>query len=213
MRALKLNGSWLHFKRFLSSPKLLASLVPSSRHLARLVADNVELPTGTFVVEIGAGTGTITRGLIDAGIPAERIVAVEIDPELAAHLRQTVADLTVLNCDVFDLPKRLPKTVEGRIGAVICGVPGSLLSPVQQRRLVDLIYSLLPDGVPFLAYSHRLGSPLPEAALGIQGRRVGRTVRNVPMASVWAYSRKQPASRQEGGAFDRAEPADRRVNC
>jgi phosphatidylethanolamine/phosphatidyl-N-methylethanolamine N-methyltransferase len=195
MRAPRPNGLWLHFRRFLTSPRLLASLVPSSRHLARLVAASTKLPPGTFVVEIGAGTGNITRGLLEAGIPAARVIAVEIDPELAGYLGATMPDVTVLECDVFDLPAHLPEAARNRIGAVICGIPGSLLPPEAQQRLVDVMFSLLPADTPFLAYSHRFGSPLPEAALGIEGTRLSRTFLNVPMASVWSFRRSAAAAR------------------
>jgi SAM-dependent methyltransferase len=44
------------------------------------------LAPGVSLIEIGPGTGQATRELLDAG--AARVVAVEPDPELAAHLRQ-----------------------------------------------------------------------------------------------------------------------------
>lgn len=189
MPAFRPGALWLHFRRFLTSPLLLASLIPSSRHLARLVARHVDCPPDRYVLEIGAGTGTITEGLIESGIPAERIVAVEIDPELAAYLREAMPGLVVVEGDIFDLADSLPTDIVERIGTVICGIPGSLLPQDRQRRLVDLIFSLLRNGQSFLAYSHRLGSPLPQDSLGLSGTRLGRTFVNLPMASVWSYRR------------------------
>jgi phosphatidylethanolamine/phosphatidyl-N-methylethanolamine N-methyltransferase len=40
-----------------------------------------------------------------------------------------------------------------------------------------------------LQYTYSLVSPLPEAKLGLRGRRCGIAMRNVPPAWVWAYER------------------------
>jgi SAM-dependent methyltransferase len=50
------------------------------------LAERGGLVTGASILEIGPGTGQATRELLDAG--AARVVAVEPDPELSAHLRQ-----------------------------------------------------------------------------------------------------------------------------
>ena len=64
----------------------------------------------------------------------------------------------------------------------------SLLPRAEQRALRDAMFKLMPPERRFLAYTHRLTSPLPEAALGLKGERLGRTLRNLPPASVWGYA-------------------------
>jgi 16S rRNA (adenine1518-N6/adenine1519-N6)-dimethyltransferase len=56
---------------------------------ARKIASLCVLEAGTWVVEIGAGTGTLTRALLEAGA---RLRALEIDPDLIEVLRDR-ADL------------------------------------------------------------------------------------------------------------------------
>ena len=51
-----------------------------------ILAERGGLAPGASVLEIGPGTGQATRDLLDAG--AARVVAVEPDPELSAHLRE-----------------------------------------------------------------------------------------------------------------------------
>jgi 16S rRNA (adenine1518-N6/adenine1519-N6)-dimethyltransferase len=60
----------------------------ASRRIARLVCDDA--PAGVRVMEIGAGTGTLTRSLLEAGA---QVTALEIDPELVTILGNR-ADLT-----------------------------------------------------------------------------------------------------------------------
>lgn len=55
-------------------------------------------PTG-LVLEPSAGSGELVEGLVRAGWPIERIVAVELDPEWCAHLRRRFPDLAVIEGD------------------------------------------------------------------------------------------------------------------
>jgi 23S rRNA (adenine-N6)-dimethyltransferase len=74
---------------------------------ARLAADAGIAPSD-HVVEFGAGTGTLTAALADCGA---RILAVEVDPVLAASLTRRFAEangVTVFECDAIEFP--LPAT-------------------------------------------------------------------------------------------------------
>ena len=181
------SHAWLFFRRFLAHPLRLASILESSPALSRLVAEQLPSEPGDFVVELGAGTGPVTRALLAAGVAPERLIAVEIDPEMAAFLRRRFPGVTVLECDALALERTLPAEALGRVGAVICGLPISLLPVAQRAELVGTMLSLLPPGRPFLAYTHRLTSPLPAAELGLVGERLAFTLLNLPPASVWAY--------------------------
>ncbi len=142
---------------------------------------------GEWLVELGAGTGAVTRALLAAGLAADRLLAVEIDAELAGYLRETFPRVTVLCADAFALTEALPPVVAGRVGTVICGLPVSLMPRARQAELVAKMLALMPPGRRFLAYSHRLTSPLPAASLGLEAERLAFTFRNLPPASVWGY--------------------------
>lgn len=76
----------------------------SAQSAARLVSD-AALPHGSLVVDIGAGTGAITRPLVDAG---HQVVAVELHPGRARQLEQRFGSrITVVRADASDL--RLPR--------------------------------------------------------------------------------------------------------
>ncbi len=186
------SPAWLFFRRFLAHPLRLASVLESSSALSRLVAAELSCDPGDYVVELGAGTGPVTRALLAAGVPPERLIAVEIDSEMAAFLRQSLPGVTVIESDALALEQALPRESLGRVGAVVCGLPVSLLPAAQRGELIGAMLSLLPPGRPFLAYTHRLTSPLPAAELGLEGERRAFTLLNLPPASVWAF---RPLSR------------------
>lgn len=179
---------WIFFRRFLKNPVAVASLIPSSPALGRLVARQVRREPDEYVVELGCGTGAITRALLDAGVPPERLIAVDLDSELLAVLREDCPQITVMECDAATITQCLPPEVVGKVGTVICGIPISLLPRRRQRRLVEEMLALMPPGHRFLAYTHRPVSPLPRRELGLQGECLARTLRNLPPASVWGYA-------------------------
>ena len=181
------SQAWLHFRRFLARPRRVASLFASSPRLARLIAGQIRRDRDDYVIEIGAGTGTVTGAILAAGIPADRLIAVEIDGAMADHVRATYPGIRVLACSAFDLKDTLPPEVRGRVGSVVCGIPIGLLPVARQRELAETMMSLLRPGGQILAYAHRLTSPISAGGTRLVGRRLAFTLGNLPPASVWGY--------------------------
>lgn len=77
-------------QHFLRSSKLAAELVRAA-----------QIQRGDLVLDLGAGTGTLTAALARR---ARRVIAVEIDPELAAELRRRFPDVEVLAADARRMP-------------------------------------------------------------------------------------------------------------
>ncbi len=91
------------------------------------------------MLELGAGTGVVSRALLAGGVPPERLIVVEIVPEMADHLRGVLPGVQVLEGDARDLPTLLPHHWHGRIGSVVCGIPLVLLPLAEQRRFIAAI--------------------------------------------------------------------------
>ncbi|MBL6457716.1 phosphoethanolamine methyltransferase [Belnapia sp. T6] len=178
----------LFFRRWLADPLQMGSIVPSSRTLSRRIAALAAADAGRdgVVIEIGAGTGVISRALLEAGVAPERLVLVEIVPEMAEHLRDSLPGATVLCADAFALPQHLPERFAGRIGSAICGIPLVLLPIERQRRFIEGVERIAP-GLGFLLYTYCITSPLPYRRLGLSARREAWTPKNFPPASVWRY--------------------------
>jgi len=152
-----------------------------------MVADRIDPGDGRYVVELGSGTGAVTRALLEAGLPAGKLIAVEIDFEMASYLADMLPDINVINGSATDIGHLLPDAARGRVGAVICGVPVSMLAADEQRAMIEAMLSLDPHDGGFLAYSYRLGSPLHAARLGLTAERLDWTLRNAFPASVWSF--------------------------
>ena len=177
----------LFFRRWVRNPLQMGSVVPSSPSLCRRVARQVRRLPHEAVLELGAGTGVISRALLASGVPAERLFVVEIVPSMAEHLRSILPGSHVIEGDARALPALIPPEWHGRIGTVVCGIPLVLLKKPEQRRFIDAIESVAP-GRGFLHYSYCATSPLPLRTHALVGRREAWTPLNFPPASVWRYT-------------------------
>lgn len=81
-------------------------------HLLEKIVELADVPAGATVLEIGAGTGTLTRALAQR---AGRVLAVEVDERLIPQLQQAFADqphVEIIHGDILtlDLSERLRDT-------------------------------------------------------------------------------------------------------
>lgn len=106
---------------------------------ARIVADACVGPAD-LVLDVGAGKGALTRHLVDCGA---RVIAVELHPIRAAHLRQRFASdpVTVVQADVAELrlPRRPFRVVSNPPYAATSALLRVLLGPGSKLVSADLV--------------------------------------------------------------------------
>ena len=177
----------MFFRRWLANPLQMGSVIPSSAALCQRIVHHARRSGDEAVLELGAGTGVVSRALLEGGVPAERLIVVEIVHEMADHLRQALPGVLVIEGDARTLPALLPRHWHGRIGSVVCGIPLVLLPLAEQRRFLAAIEAVAP-GRGFLHYSYCVTSPLPWRKHALSARREAWTPLNFPPASVWRYT-------------------------
>ncbi|MCS6877726.1 MAG: phospholipid methyltransferase [Geminicoccaceae bacterium] len=188
-RADLVKESELFFRQWLRSPRSVGSIKPSSRALARAVAEAVLWQPGRWVVELGGGTGAITQGLIERGIPRDRLVVVELDPELAGYLRRRVPGCLVVEGDATRLDAILAELGVSDVSTVVSGLPMVRMPFAFQRAIVEQGFKALREPGTMLQYSYSPVPPVPARRLGIRAELVRYVLRNLPPATVWRYRR------------------------
>jgi phosphatidylethanolamine/phosphatidyl-N-methylethanolamine N-methyltransferase len=177
----------MFFRRWMANPLQMGSIVPSSRTLCQRIARQIRRTGDEFVLELGSGTGVISQALLASGIPAERLIVVEIVHDMADHLRNVLPGATVIEGDARHLQDLIPSAWHGRIGSVVCGIPLVLLPRPEQARFIEAIEAVAP-GRGFLHYSYCVTSPLPYVHHKLAAKREEWTPLNFPPASVWRYT-------------------------
>lgn len=177
------------FKSWLLDPIGVASIAPSGRVLARLMA--ADIGPDARVIELGAGTGTLTQALIDNGVAPERLYLVEQHPDFVRILKERFADANVLQIDAAEIGTQLAHAA-GDIDFVVSGLPIVWFGRERKRRILGDAFDLLAPGGRFHQFTY-LGRPPVGAglldSLGIRARLAGFAPLNMPPAFVYHFER------------------------
>ena len=79
------NEARLFLRQLLTQPKQVSAIAPSSRWLARAMAQGLGPHTGR-VVEFGPGTGQLTQGILAAGVAQKDLTLFEMSAQFITHL-------------------------------------------------------------------------------------------------------------------------------
>ena len=136
--------------------RAVGAVTPTSASVSRAIADYVGTPKRRAVAELGAGTGPITRALLEALPPDGRLWAFEISDEFVEHLRATIDDprLTVVPLSAAEAPRIVREAGLEGFEAVASAIPFSLLGKALTRDLLGKTIEAMVPGAPFVALQY-----------------------------------------------------------
>lgn len=178
--------SKLLFKLWLKNPLKIGAVTVSSPELAAAMARQIPEGEG-YVVELGGGTGPVTRAILAAGTPPDRLVVVERDPTLHRLLCERYPQVRVILGDAMHLQALLKREGVPSVKAVVSSLPLLSMKKAVQYRIGAQAFAILQPGAPLIQFTYGLFSPLPRRRLGVQGGVKDRVLQNLPPASVWLY--------------------------
>ncbi|MET0248616.1 MAG: methyltransferase domain-containing protein [Sphingobium sp.] len=200
-RAIALPGSefrarateYLDFiAAWVSKPRQTASVVPSSRHLARLMVSDID-PRGGRVLELGGGTGVFTRAILETGLAPDALEVVEINPAFARSLRRQFPTISVLE-SYAQTVSHATVGAPGDYQTVVSGLPLLAMDRIMHADILSESFRMLRPGGAFVQFTYSPRSPVSRDildALDLDVERVGQTVRNFPPATVFRFFRKE----------------------
>lgn len=187
--AEKFDDELKFFKGWIDKPKAVGSIVPTSSVTARKMASIVDPKSGLPVLEVGPGTGVITRAILAQGIKAENLYAVEYSTDFVRHLRQLYPGVNVIEGDAFNLDATLGDKRDLIFDSVISGVP-LLNFPVAQRiAYVESLLDRIPAGRPIVQLTYGPLSPIPPGRGDYTVEHFHFVIRNIPPTQLWIYRR------------------------
>ena len=177
-------------KNYLQDPIGVASVLPSGRNLARVMA--AEILPGSSVVELGVGTGTLTRALIDKGVDKSHLYLVEQNADFVEILESEFPESHVLAIDAADLSTHLDHCA-GQIDHVVSGLPILWFSREMKKRILEGAFSLLRTGGAFHQFSYFSRPPVSQSLLDelcLTASRTGFAPLNLPPAFTYRFERR-----------------------
>jgi len=114
---------WLMLTKFVKQGRGIASFAPSSRYMARSILKGIDFSKAKCIVELGAGTGPITKELVKQIHPHTKLLTIELDVDLAARLKHRFPMVDVVNGDACHFDKLLAERGIPQVDHVISGLP------------------------------------------------------------------------------------------
>jgi phospholipid N-methyltransferase len=131
------------FRGWIRNPLAIGAFAPSGKSLAKLMAKDVM--RGDRVVELGAGTGTVTAALLENGVAPGDLYLVERDPQFVKILKRRFPRCHVVAADALELDLQFDATPG--FDFVISGLPLLCFSPRMRSRVLQQALQLLkPHG-------------------------------------------------------------------
>jgi phospholipid N-methyltransferase len=153
-RASRAEQLLLFGRNFIKHPKMLGSLIPSSRFLVNHVLDQVDWPRARVLLEYGPGVGTFTSEILRRMNPDAVLIALETNADFVHYLRSRLRDdrLHVLHGSAADADVALAQLKLRQADCVISGIPYTTMPSSLRDDILQKTHSILaPEGI-FLVY-------------------------------------------------------------
>lgn len=181
------------FRGWVDQPRNVGSIIPTSSVTARRMASVIDPSSSLPVLELGAGTGVITKAILEHGVAPENLYAVEYSQDFIAHLKAQFPGVNVIQGNAFNLDDTLGDKRDLTFDAVVSGVP-LLNFPVEQRvAYVEDLLGRIPEGRPIVQLTYGPKSPVPPGKGDYVVEHLDFVIRNIPPTRLWTYRRPKRA--------------------
>ncbi len=148
-------GDALLFARnFFRHPRMLGSIIPSSRFLIKQLLQPIDWNQARVIVEYGPGVGVITAEILRRMRSDALLIAIELNPDFVTHLRSALPDerLRVVEGSAEAVQEILERFGHRKANYIISGIPFSTIPAQIRERILRNTSTALAPGGAFLVF-------------------------------------------------------------
>lgn len=144
----------LFAKNFLQHPRMLGSMIPSSRFLIDRLLSKVDWPRARTIVEYGPGVGTITSHILARMSPQTRLVVFEMNEDFVRYLNRAFPDrrLHVVHGSAETVQRELDRLKLAGADYIISGIPFTTMPVGLRNKIMRESREALKPGGSVLVY-------------------------------------------------------------
>jgi phospholipid N-methyltransferase len=141
-------------RNFFKHPRMLGSVIPSSRFLINQVLEPVDWDKARVLVEFGPGVGTITNQILKRMNPSARLIAIEMNQDFVKYLRESIHDprFEVVNGSAADIGTVLAERGLASADYVFSGIPFSTMPEEVRASIVQSTADAVSKDGAFVVY-------------------------------------------------------------
>jgi phospholipid N-methyltransferase len=158
-----MNENIQFLQAFIKNPLKVGAIAPSSPELASKMIAGIVPDKNDVVLELGVGTGAITKFLQEI-VPDDRsYLGIELDGNLVRSLKTKFPDLKIVRGNACDLEKIHQKSGLGKVGHIICCLPFVSLPNEVGEKILSEIDKFMQQGCVFRTFQYAHGYYMPSA--------------------------------------------------
>lgn len=185
-----MNENIQFLQAFLKNPLKVGAITPSSPELAQKMIEGIAPNENNIVLELGVGTGAITKYLQDILPNEDSYLGIELDKDLVKSLKRKYHDLKIVRGNACETSLIHQKSNLGKVGYIICCLPFVSLPNEVGEKILSEIDKFMQAGCVFRTFQYAHGYYMPSAIKlrEFMRKRYGKSrrsrliVKNVPPA-------------------------------
>lgn len=191
-----MNENIQFLQAFLKNPGTVGSITPSSPELARRMVAGIRPDENNVVLELGVGTGAITK-FLQGKVPNEdSYLGIELDRDLVRTLTRNYPDMRIVRGNALQAAEIHKRSGLGKVGTIICCLPFVSMPNEVGENILLQIDKFMQKGCTFRTFQYAHGYYFPSAIKlrEFMRDRYGKTkrspliVKNVPPAYTLTWS-------------------------
>ncbi len=191
-----MNENIEFLQAFLKNPGKVGSIKPSSPELAQKMIEGITPNKNHAVLELGVGTGAITKFLQEIVPDDKSYLGIELDRDLVRLLRRNFPDMQIVRGNAVDTAAIHERSGIGKISYVICCLPFVSLPNEVGEQIMLQVDKFMQQGCTFRTFQYAHGYYFPSAIKlrEFMRDRYGKSkrspliVKNVPPAYTLTWS-------------------------
>lgn len=191
-----MNENIEFLQAFLKNPGKVGSIKPSSPELAQKMIEGITPDKDNAVLELGVGTGAITKFLQEIVPDDKSYLGIELDRDLVRLLRRNFLDMQIVRGNAVDTAAIHERSGIGKISYVICCLPFVSLPNEVGEQIMLQVDKFMQHGCTFRTFQYAHGYYFPSAIKlrEFMRNRYGKSkrspliVKNVPPAYTLTWS-------------------------
>ena len=191
-----MNENIEFLQAFLKNPAKVGSIRPSSPELAQKMIEGIAPNRQNAVLELGVGTGAITKFLQDIVPDDLSYLGIELDRDLVRLLKRNFPGMPIVRGNASDAWSIHQRSDTGKVSYIICCLPFVSLPNEVGELILREVERFMERGCTFRTFQYAHGFYFPSAIKlrEFMRERYGRSkksplvVKNVPPAYTLTWS-------------------------
>jgi phosphatidylethanolamine/phosphatidyl-N-methylethanolamine N-methyltransferase len=172
-------------------PRQMGAISPSSSRLSHAMVNAISPNHSGFVLELGGGTGSLTRQLL-LQVDPKKLIVMENNRVMANQLRKKFPICNIIELDAQGLSAFAKSKEISSLNSIFSGLPLRSLPQKVRDTILHSAFALLSPQGRFIQFTYGFKSPVPQKLLDQHHLRVFKKIfvlQNLPPATVWVYEK------------------------